>query len=220
MTIASEKEIWRGIDGFDGFYEVSNLGRIRSKDHFVRHSKGGLALKKSRIIKTAISKKTGYECFSISYKGKRNTFLVHRCVVVAFPEICGESFLGFEVDHINTVRNDNRAENLRVCTRHENHLNPITRKRYSEMNKGKKKTTPVWNKGLKLPFLSGENSSRSIPIIQFDTDGNFIKKWENTSFAANSLGVARTAITNCLTGRSKKAKGYLWKYESEVCFVN
>lgn len=218
MSIA--QEIWRDIDDWKGFYQVSNLGRVRSLDGVQFHEEGGLIKKRGQMLKPCKNKKTGYLiCIFQRFKKKKNN-LVHRLVAKAFPEICGEWFEDCVVDHIDTIRDNNKAENLRVVTHHENNMNPITRKKYHDMQIGKKKEKPAWNKGLKLPQLSGENSKRSKTILQFSKNGDFIKKWVNTSLAADTLGIARTSITNCLVGRSQSANNFLWKYESEVPFVD
>ena len=175
MTI--QKEIWRDIDNWKGFYQVSNLGRVRSLDGFQFHEEGGLMKKKGQILKSAKNKKTGYLICSFKRFGRTKTNLVHRLVAKAFPEICGEWFENCVVDHIDTVRDNNIAENLRIVTHHENNMNPITRQKYHDMQIGKKKNYPVWNKGLKLPHLSGENSKRSRAILQFSLNNktNFCK---------------------------------------------
>ena len=71
---------------------------------------------------------------------------VHRIVALAFPEICGEYAEGLEVDHLNTIRDDNRAENLKWVTRKQNRNNPISCEHWLSKVKGK---TP-WNKGIPL----------------------------------------------------------------------
>lgn len=214
MTIATE--VWRDIEDWEGLYQVSNLGRVRSLDGFQYHEEGGFAKKRGQIISLCKNKKTGYLSCTFKRFSKNKTNLIHRLVAKAFPEICGEWFDGCVVDHIDTVRDNNKAENLRVCTHHENNMNPITRKKYHDMQIGKKKNYSAWNKGKKLPQLSGENSGRSRAILQFNKDGTFIRKWINTSIAGDTLGISKTSITNCLSGISKTAFGCVWKYESEV----
>ena len=207
-------EVWRPVVGFEESYEVSSLGRVKSLDKWVKH-KCGYALKKGRIRVQNIHPKTGY-CF-LSLWGKRKNYncLIHRLVAMAFQDICGKYFDGAEVDHINGVRTDNRAENLKWCTKHENRMNPITRKRYSLMNKGRIRTKPAWNKGKKLPYLSGEKSSRSKPIKQYSQDGILLKIWVNITSARKELGISNSSIMRCLKGETKTSKGFIWKYKEE-----
>ncbi len=209
-------EIWRGIKGFEDLYEVSNLGRIRSLDRYVKHSKGGL-----RLIKGSIKQlpppnfKTGYVLTSLYKDGKSHSFSVHRLVAFAFPEICGEYFDGATVDHIDTVRNNNCANNLRWCTVSENHLNPITYEREKaniQKAVAARKGKPAWNKGIELPNLTGENHWHSRKIKQLDKNRNLVSVWANTRIAAQHLGILSSSIYNCLTGRSKTAGGFIWEY--------
>lgn len=210
-------EIWRPIKEYEGLYEVSNLGRVRSLDRFVRHPKGGLKLCKGKIKQLPPPhKNTGYILASLYKNGRGLTTSVHRLVAFAFPEICGKYFDGAVVDHLDTVRHNNRAENLRWCTTSENHLNPITYEREKESHRkaslANRGRTP-WNKGKLLPNKSGENHWHSKPILQIDKDGNIINRWVNTYTAAKFFNVRPSLIYNCLRGFSRSSLGYLWKYE-------
>lgn len=80
---------------------------------------------------TYIMRKSGY----VRLDTGKNHCLVHRLVYETFV---GEIPEGMEIDHINTIRTDNRLENLRCVTRKENHNNPLTIKHYSESRKGVK----------------------------------------------------------------------------------
>lgn len=99
-------------------YSVSNLGNVRND-------------KTGKILKPLDSGK-GYVKVRL-FKGSHKDYdhiAIHRLVAFAFPEICGEYSEGLQVDHINTVRNDNRAVNLRWVTPTENRLNTITNERF------------------------------------------------------------------------------------------
>lgn len=111
-----EEEQWRNIVGFEGKYTVSNLGRIKSLNYRNKNIE--------RVLKLGLDKSTGYLKVSLSGKTKS----VHRLVAQAFiPNYNNYEF----VDHINTIRTDNRVKNLRWCTRSENMMNPITRQKNS-----------------------------------------------------------------------------------------
>lgn len=78
-------------------------------------------------------RKNGYSCVTVNYK----TFYVHRLVWKTFN---GEIPDGYEIDHKNTVRDDNRLDNLRLVSSSENKRNPITIEKYRKSNKNKPHT--------------------------------------------------------------------------------
>lgn len=213
-------EIWRPIKGYEELYEVSSLGRIRSLDRFVKHSNGGLKNVRGGIkVLPPPNKNTGYILVSLYKNGKGWTTSVHRLVAFAFPEICGEYFDGAVVDHLDTNRANNKADNLRWCTISENHLNPFTYEREKaniQKSIAARKGKPAWNKGVLLPNNTGERHWHSKPILQIDKNGNIIKRWVNTQEAAKYFGVRSSLIYNCLTGRSNSSLGFIWKYETDI----
>ena len=112
-------EIWKPVVGYEGLYEVSDLGRVKSLNY--NHTKS------EQILKAEIGKNKGLRVFLWSNQQKQR-FLVHRLVAQAF--IPNPDNLP-EIDHINTDRTDNRVENLRWATRKSNMNNPLTRNNLS-----------------------------------------------------------------------------------------
>lgn len=117
-----EQEIWRDIEGYDGQYQVSNLGNVRCLGRtFYNH---GRLITRGAFTLTKILHPYGYYQVKMKSldKGWRNV-KVHRLVAEAFiPNPEGKP----QIDHINTIRTDNRVENLRWATHKENANNPIT----------------------------------------------------------------------------------------------
>jgi hypothetical protein len=107
-------EIWNDIPGYEGFYQASNLGRIKSLSRLINRSRGGKQRLKESILKTSICK-SGYATVALSAYGIARTKHVHRLIASAF---FGESTL--VIDHINQNRADNRLINLRYCTQRDN----------------------------------------------------------------------------------------------------
>lgn len=112
-----EKEIWKDIPGYEGRYQASNQGRIKSLERKVP-SKDGYRTVKEKILKQHIRDKGGHLGCSLG-KGSNNMG-VHRAVALAFIGLPPNGLK--EVLHINGVPSDNRPENLRYGTQHENIL--------------------------------------------------------------------------------------------------
>ena len=109
-------EIFKDIKGYEGLYQISNLGNVKS----LNYGKTG----KEKLLKPAPNSK-GYLNVSLVKNKKKTNFLVHRLVAQAFIPNPKPKFKK-QIDHINTIRTDNRVENLRWVTSLENCNNPIT----------------------------------------------------------------------------------------------
>lgn len=114
----SPAEEWRDILGFEGAYQASTLGRIRSIDRSIPNPRGsGFRTHKGRVRKFSV-RPNGYQAVHISVGGRRRTESVHRLVALAF--IGNPPFEGALVLHGNGVPTDNRPSNLRYGTQSEN----------------------------------------------------------------------------------------------------
>ena len=106
------EEVWRDIEGYDGLYQVSNQGRVKSLER--KDCLGRIV--KERILKPGVVS-DGYLFVVLCAGGKRKKFFVHRLVCQAFHKNPNNKP---EVNHVNEDKADNRACNLEWCTRKEN----------------------------------------------------------------------------------------------------
>lgn len=109
-------EIYKDINGYEGYYQVSNFGNVKSLDRLVLHNYGGNA-KKTGIILKQHPDKDGYLSVNLKKKQNGSTNRSHRLVAMAFipnPENKPQ------VNHINGIKSDNRLENLEWVTLCEN----------------------------------------------------------------------------------------------------
>lgn len=117
------EEIWKDITGYEGLYQVSNLGNVRSLDYWRR---GG--------VKNLVPKRMGqYLGVGLCNGGKKPKYhYVHRLVALHFVDGYAD---GLTVNHLNENKMDNRAKNLEWCTQKENDLYGTGRKRSEDSHK-------------------------------------------------------------------------------------
>lgn len=115
------KEKWKSIKGHKGFYEISNLGRVRSLEREYTDTLGRTYIVKGKILSLK-PKKHGYVSVDLYQNSTYKTYYVHRLVALAFKRLVkGKD----EVNHRNGVKSDNRSSNLHWCTRSENCIHAL-----------------------------------------------------------------------------------------------
>lgn len=110
-------EMWKNVVGYEGIYEVSNLGKIRTKEgKQTKTKRHGIRTWKQRELKQKTDK-NGYKRVGLWKDGKEKTHLVHRIVAEVFLEKIPEKEI---INHKNGNPNDNRVENIEWCNYREN----------------------------------------------------------------------------------------------------
>ena len=192
-------EIWKPVVGYEGLYECSNLGNIRSLNY--RHT--------NAIKNLSLSlNKDGYVQVKLWKNCKGKVLAVHRLVAEAFiPNPNNKP----QIDHINTDKTNNTVwlnedgsvnyekTNLRWVTKKENINNPLTIKHLSE--------TKIGNENAKSIYRA---------VLQYTKDGELIKEWASMNSAARELKINRSGICDCCNGRNrcKSYGGYVWRYKN------
>lgn len=185
-------EVWKDIEGYEGLYQVSNLGRVRS-----------LKFNKTKILKQG--NVNGYKRVVLSKNGKRKNYFVHRLVAMAF--ISNPNNLSI-VNHKDENPSDNNVNNLEWCTQKYNINYGSAIKRSSENRKGEK--NPNYGK-------KGKHHPTSKPILMYDKEGNFIRQFDSIS-ETNEYFNNKNAYSNvstCLRGKCKTAYNYVFVYAEE-----
>ncbi len=113
-----QKEIWKDVPNYEGHYQVSNLGRVKSLSRKAFNGKSMHTLK-GRILKGS-SGKSNYLIVGLSKNGKRKTITIHQLVVMAFLNHKPNGYNGLIVDHVNNIKTDNRLNNLQLVTARHN----------------------------------------------------------------------------------------------------
>ena len=131
-----EQEIWKDIKRYEGRYQVSNWGRIKSLNRTITDCRGRRQIIKEKILKPE-NVFDGYERVCLFKNGKQKRYRVATLVYEAFVGPIPE---GKELDHINGNRTLNIPSNLRAVSHKENCWNPITRERHLAANERRSRT--------------------------------------------------------------------------------
>lgn len=203
IFVFMENEIWKPIEGFEG-YEVSNLAKVRSLERYV---KSGNHL---RYIPPKIKKQRldGYGYYKVALCKNNITYnvAVHILVAKAFiPNPDNKPC----IDHINTIRTDNRIENLRWVTHHENTHNPLTLRHINEACATKECIEK------QIATKTSINSASAPHIVyQYTKDDVFVSKYRSISDAARAIVDGTRAgssnICRVIDDPKKSAYGYKW----------
>lgn len=131
MSSASSSEEWRPVLGYEGRYEVSSLGRVRSLDRITTR-RNGSPYRVSGRMRSQYRTRTGHLIVGLTSDRGRRTEKVHRLVCIAFHGLPED---GQEVCHGNDNPEDNRASNLRWGTRSENRIDRVLNSKDHNSNK-------------------------------------------------------------------------------------
>ena len=137
-------EEWKDIPGYEGSYQVSNLGRVKSVPRKVPY-KGGpsYALLKGKIMSLSVEK-DGYLVVALSKKGARKMHKVHRLVAAAF---IGGEHRGLQINHIDGDKSNNSVDNLEWCSCKQNILHKFNALGYTQKDTRRGRTVTVLSDG-------------------------------------------------------------------------
>ena len=188
-------EIWKDVKGYEGLYQVSNHGKVKSVKRKGKNGRyyGG----KTKILTP--SKSGGYLTVGLSKGSFSKTYLVHRLVADVFiPNPLNKK----EINHIDGDKHNNNIDNLEWNTRLENMRHAKTHN-LLKPKKGKEHY---------LFQRYGSTHHNAKKIVQLDLCDNIIKIWECGADIERELGIPKSNICKCCKGERKKASGYKWRY--------
>lgn len=183
-------EKWLCIQDYEGLYEISNYGRVKSLSKYKN---------RKEFIMKQYKDKWGRYVVSLYKNSHKKARFVHRLVAQAFiPNPNNKP----EVNHKRPITNilcDNRVDNLEWCTSKENSQWTIKCGNLYSPSLGK----------------YGKDNIKSKPIVQLTPNKQFIREWENARQIDRELNIDYRFISNVCTHKSKTAKGYIFMFKEE-----
>ncbi len=183
------QEVWKDIEGYEGFYQVSNLGRVKSLRtmKYSHIQKCAIHVNREKILKPYPDTKK-YLIVDLKRNGKRDTRKVHRLVASAF--IANENHYP-QVNHKDENKQNNNVENLEWCTAQYNTTYGTAKSRMAEKMRKK--------------------------VVQVSASGAIVNQWDSMQEAAKDLKVKAGTITLwCLHGvKPRKYKNYTFQTVKE-----
>lgn len=189
------EELWKDIPGFKGYYQASNLGRVRSLDRYVRGKHpDSQVLRKGRILSPKVTNK-GYLETTLMVEGKCYYKRIHQLIALAFLPNPNDYP---HINHINENKQDNRVENLEWCTPKQNteayHESRVTLYQYSLDGK----LIKVWNSITKAAeSINGDKGGIHHCCVGHLSNGNSKKTYLGYIWSYTALSIPELQKRAC-----------------------
>ncbi|HTK20990.1 MAG TPA: NUMOD4 domain-containing protein [Mucilaginibacter sp.] len=203
-------ETWQDIPGFEGIYQASSMGRIKSLDRTISHPRLYKQFVKGRILAQSISKnqniKTGEPTIDLrvilTVENRSYYFNTRRLIYITFID----SKLNYQKDQFYIINVDgdgynNRPENLKAVTHSEKQLRAYSRDRVPVSNL-KTADRTNWKR----------NDTTGRPVSQYDLKGNLLNEYKSVKEAMRQTGIWDKNIIEVAKGKYKQWNGFVWKY--------
>lgn len=193
MNYITDKEIWKDVRNFEGYYEVSNLGGLRRKSRYITDKNGVTRFWKGKVLKLHENIDGYYRCI-LSKEGKVTHDSIHRLVAESFIDNPNNYPV---INHKDEDPSNNCVENLEWCTIEYNNAYGTRIKR---MKNNKQ--------------FQQRHAENRMPVLKFSLQGELLEKFKSLKEAyKSSEEYSKSGVHHCCTGRLNTYKGYFWIYE-------
>jgi hypothetical protein len=199
-------EEWRDVVGYEEAYQVSNLGRVRSKDRIVTSKRYKNRHETGRVLRQRFDK-DGYLTFNAKWNGRSQLLKVHREVAKAF--INNPNNLPC-IDHINGIRHMNVVSNLRWCTVKQNNGFYLARENKSKVVK----QSYVNNDALRSIRAETFRKTKSKAVDAY-YKGALIGSFSSQRDAASFCKVTESCVLSIILGKKDNCNGYSFRRKYE-----
>ena len=180
-------EEWKDIKGYEGYYQVSDCGKVRSLNRIVKHGYSKRQAVKGRVRKNHLTL-AGYLTITLSREAKYEIFAIHRLIGLHFIKNPKNKKT---INHIDGNKLNNCVDNLEWATHSENTLHAY-----------------------KLGMINNTGCSHK-KVIQYDLNGVELNRFKSMADASRETGISRTGIIGCCSGRYETSGNCRWKVEEK-----
>lgn len=172
------------LNGYEGLYQVSNFGRVKSLPKFHKMRKDDdIGFTSNEIILKNCSSSSGYYKVTLCKNKKKINVNIHKLVAITFIENPNNYTT---INHKDGNKLNNRVDNLEWCTQLHN-----------------------VREAIKLGF---KKNTYGIKINQYDINEKYIKTWNSITEASKQLNINKSHICYCCKRKRKTAGGFIWRY--------
>lgn len=196
-----DDEIWKDIKGWEGFYQVSNYGRVRTVERMTLGKRGYKRMVKPIIRKTYIGKR-GYYCVNLQADGRRKIAYVHRLMMESFVDNPENKPC---IDHIDGDKLNCSLENMRYATQRENVNNPNTVWKAWRPEIRKQNINKILTQRIKKC-----QKFAPMTVYAYFPDGRFYRSFYSMGEAARHIGRDPKIIQQALERQERVVGGYIW----------
>lgn len=202
VFICGKNEIWADIESFEGLYQISSWGRVKSLPKPHPSVRGGFYKTREKIL-TPRKHSNGYLNVQLSKAGVKKNYYIHRLVAMAFLKNDHPKEYT-DINHINEDKTDNHVSNLEWCTHVYNTIWGTRNKRAVAHRPPMEETQQKKNK---LEVYGAEK-----PVMCIDDEGCIVAEYKSIQMASRITGNSTAKICQCCKGKRNKTGGYYWQY--------